>query len=162
MTITAPKDRYWEDFAVGERVTTEGVTLSEGAIIEFALRYDPQPFHVNREAAEASPFGGIIASSWHVRAAAFRMVVQSGFLGPNSLGSPGSGETRYLLPVRPGDTLKTTMSVLDKRASKSKPDRGFVTVLYEIKNQRDELVIDFSATQMMRRRPAETDAAADA
>lgn len=157
MTTITPSERYWEDFEVGTRFTTAGVTLSEGAIVDFALRFDPQPFHVDKHAAEKTPFGGLIASSWHVRAAAFRMVVQSGFLGPHSLGSPGSGETRYLKPVRPGDTVRTTISVLEKRASKSKPDRGFVTVLYEIKNQNDEVVIDFSATQMLKRRPAAED-----
>jgi len=146
-------ERYYEDFEVGEAVTTDGVTLTEDAIVDFALRYDPQPFHVNKEAAEASHFGGLIASSWHTQLMVFRKVIDSGFLGNASMGSPGCDEMRFLKPVRPGDTVCVTMSVLDKRLSRTRDDRGYVTVLYDIKNQDGDSVITWKGAQIIGRRP---------
>ena len=155
MTGSAANDRFWEDFTAGETFTTAGVTLSEGAIVDFALRYDPQPFHVDKAAAEKTPFGGLIASSWHVRAAAFRMVVQSGFLGPHSLGSPGSGETRYLKPVRPGDTISGEVEITEKRESRSRPNLGLVTMYCRVFNQHGEKVCSWDAVQFVLKKPAE-------
>lgn len=147
--------RYYEDFEVGEEVTTAGVTLTEDAIIDFAARYDPQPFHVNKEAAAASHFGGIIASSWHTQLVAFRQVIDSGFLGNASMGSPGCDEMRFHEPVRPGDTVRTVMRVLDKRLSRTRGDRGYVTVHYDIQNQKGQSVISWRGIQIVGRRPAD-------
>ena len=144
--------RYYEDFEVGQSVTTDGVTLTEDAIVDFALRYDPQPFHVDRDAAAASHFGGLIASSWHTQMMVFRKVIDCGFLGNASMGSPGCDEMRFLRPVRPGDTVSATLSVLEKRASRTRNDRGYVTVLFDIQNQHGESVITWRGIQIIGRR----------
>jgi acyl dehydratase len=146
-------ERYYEDFTVGEEVTTAGVTLTEDAIIDFAARYDPQPFHVDKEAAASSHFGGIIASSWHTQLLAFRQVIDSGFLGKASMGSPGCDELRFHNPVRPGDTVRTVLRVLDKRTSRTRDDRGYVTVHYDIQNQTGQSVISWRGVQIIGRRP---------
>ncbi len=145
--------RYYEDFTVGEELATGGATLTEEAIVEFARRYDPQPFHVDKEAAAASHFGGLIASSWHTQMMVFREIIDSGFLGDASMGSPGCDEMRFLRPVRPGDTVHAVLRVLDKRLSKTRDDRGYVTVLYDIRNQNDESVITWRGVQIIGRRP---------
>ncbi|HUT49590.1 MAG TPA: MaoC family dehydratase [Alphaproteobacteria bacterium] len=145
--------RYFEDFTVGEEMTTGGVTLTEDAIIDFAYRYDPQPFHVDKEAAAASHFGGLIASSWHTQIVAFRQVIDSGFLGNASMGSPGCDELRFLKPVRPGDTVRTRLCVLDKRTSRTRDDRGYVTVEFDIQNQNGDTVITWRGIQIIGRRP---------
>lgn len=146
--------RYFEDFEVGESVRTRGVTLTESAIIDFALRYDPQPFHIDKEAAADSMFGGLIASGWHVGAQAFRMFVETGFIGPASLGSPGIEEVRWLKPVRPGDTISMAGTVAELRPSSSRDDRGYMTLDYEVHNQAGEVVMTFRGVQILRRRPA--------
>lgn len=149
----AANGRYFEDFQIGEEWVAEPVTLSEADILEFAEKYDPQPFHTDHEAAGKSIFGGLIASGWHVQVASFKTVVDSGFMGDASMGSPGADELRYLKPVRPGDTLQTTLTVLEKRASRTRDDRGYVQVLYEIRNQNGETVITMRGNQIYGRRP---------
>jgi acyl dehydratase len=146
---------YFEDFVPGQRIDTAGVTLSEGEIIDFALRFDPQPFHLDVEAAKGTIFGGLIASGFHTMALTFRLYVQTNALAAASLGSPGIDEVRWLRPVRPGDTLRATIEVLDSRPSTSKPDRGIVDVKYTTFNQRGEPVMTMLGKQLMRRRPAE-------
>ena len=146
---------YFEDFTPGQRIETTGVTLSEGEIIDFALRFDPQPFHLDVEAAKDTIFGGLIASGFHTMALTFRLYVQTNALAAGSLGSPGIDEVRWLRPVRPGDTLRATIEVLDSRPSTSKPDRGIVSVKYTTHNQRGEPVMTMLGKQLMRRRPTE-------
>jgi acyl dehydratase len=147
-------ERYWEDFEVGERFVGPGISLSEAQILEFALMYDPQPFHIDREAAAESPFGGLIASGFQTLAIGFRSFYQTGAINYASIGSPGFDELRWLKPVRPGDTLHTEVEVMSKRASKSKPDRGTVHMAWEIKNQSGETVLTLIGIQLLRRRPA--------
>ena len=146
-------ERYWEDFEVGERFVGPGISLSEAQILEFALMYDPQPFHIDREAAAESPFGGLIASGFQTLAIGFRSFYQTGAINHASIGSPGFDELRWLKPVRPGDTLHSEMEVKSKRASKSKPDRGTLHLAWEIKNQSGETVLTVIAIQLLRRRP---------
>ena len=143
----------------GQRIDTTGVTLSEGEIIDFALRFDPQPFHLDVEAAKDTIFGGLIASGFHTMALTFRLYVQTNALAAASLGSPGIDEVRWLRPVRPGDTLRATIEVLDSRPSTSKPDRGIVSVKYTTFNQRGEPVMTMLGKQLMRRRPPDQPAA---
>ncbi|HTS93645.1 MAG TPA: MaoC family dehydratase [Stellaceae bacterium] len=145
-------DRYFEDFAVGDRFVTHGVTLTESMIIDFALRYDPQPFHIDIEAAKSTIFGGLIASGFQTLALGFRMVLESGVFRAAGTGSPGFDELRWLRPVRPGDTLHTEFEVLETKASSSKPDRGSARVKFWIKNQKGEDVITFTAIELLRRR----------
>jgi len=145
-------DKYFDDFEVGDRVVTPGITLTESLIIDFAMRYDPQPFHIDAEAAKASNYGGLIASGFQTFALSFRMVLETGVLRACGMGSPGTDELRWLKPVRPGDTLHTEFEVLEKIPSRSKPDRGVLRIKYWVKNQRGEDVMTFLSLQLARRR----------
>ena len=145
-------DRYFDDFEIGERVVTPGITLTESLIIDFAMRYDPQPFHIDIEAAKESNFGGLIASGFQTLALGFRMFIQLGIFRACGMGSPGFDELRWLRPVRPGDTLHSELEVVDKKPSSSKPDRGMLRIKYWIKNQRGEDVITFTSMHLARRR----------
>ena len=144
-------DRYFDDFEVGERFISRGVTLSESQILDFALTYDPQPFHIDKEAAVETPYGGIIASGFQTLALAFRMFYQEKIISACALGSPGMAELRWLAPVRPGDTLSTHAEIKRKQPSKSRPDRGRVEMAFAVRNQRDEEVMTFLTTIIMRR-----------
>lgn len=146
-------ESYFEDFPVGRSFKTGGATLSEAQILSFAWEWDPQPFHIDTEAAKDWGYGGLIASGWHTLLIAFRLVVQENVWVRCSLGSPGVENLRWLLPVRPGDTLRCHGEVLEARESASKPDRGLVKLRYDILNQKDELVADMIATQIFRCRP---------
>ncbi len=145
-------ERYFDDFAVGERFTTRGVTLTESMIIGFALTYDPQPFHIDTEAARESNYGGLIASGFQTLALGFRMVLETGVFRASSMGSPGFDELRWLKPVRPGDTLHTELEIKEKAPSRSKPDRGILRVAYRIKNQRGEDVLTFLSMHLVKRK----------
>lgn len=145
--------RYLDDFAVGDTFMSPGVTLTESQIVDFALTYDPQPFHLDTQAAAASPYGGLIASGFQTLALGFRLFIQSGMLGESSIGSPGIDELRWLAPVRPGDTLRTVVRVLEVKPSRSKPDRGIARMRYAVLNQRDEEVLTMVAMHLLRCRP---------
>ena len=147
-------ERYFDDFEVGECFLSRGVTLSESQILDFALTYDPQPFHIDREAAAESPYGGIIASGFQTLALGFRMFYQEKVINACAMGSPGMAELRWLAPVRPGDTLSTLAEVKGKQPSQSRPDRGRVEMAFAVRNQREEVVMTFLTTIIMRRRPA--------
>ena len=145
-------DRYFDDFEIGERFVTPGITLTESLIIDFAMRYDPQPFHIDAEAAKESNYGGLIASGFQTFALGFRMVLETGVFRACSMGSPGFDELRWLRPVRPGDTLHVAAEVMEKKASNSKPDRGILRMAYRIKNQKGEEVLTFLSMHLLRRR----------
>jgi acyl dehydratase len=149
----ARSERYYEDYAVGEIIAADGVTISEANILDFAFQYDPQPFHLDKSAAEASIYGGLIASGWQTGLLGFRMLLQAGLLGKGSMGSPGLDELRWYLPVRPGDTLHGRARIEDKRESQSKPDRGIVKMKYWIENQKGETVMSFFGNQLVKKRP---------
>lgn len=143
---------YFEDFAPGRVFRTAGATLSEAQIIDFALMYDPQPFHIDREAAERSIYGGLIASGFQTIAIVFRLFAQTGVLAPANIGGSGLDEVRWYLPVRPGDTLRAEVEVMNRRASSSRPDRGWVRVTYRGFNQHGELVLSYVANQLVLKR----------
>ena len=146
--------RYWEDLEVGHTYPLGSATLSEEAIVAFARQFDPQPFHVDRAAAEASMFGGIIASGWHTCSASMRLLADN-FLHPEtSLGSPGIDEVRWPRPVRAGDTITASLTVTGKRASASKPFMGLVFYDWNAVNQNGETVVTMKGTNLIRRRPA--------
>jgi acyl dehydratase len=145
--------RYYEDIAVGERVELGSHTLSKDEIRTFAERYDPQPIHVDEAAAEASVYGGLIASGWHTAAVCMRLLAE-GFLNETaSMGSPGLDELRWLAPVRPGDSLSASVEILDRRPSESRDDRGYVKNRMIGRNQADDDVISWEATNIVGRRP---------
>jgi acyl dehydratase len=147
-------DRYFDDFEIGERFRSKGVTLTEAEIIQFALAYDPQPFHLDLKAAADSPFRGLIASGLQTFALGWRMFLQEGVFAACSLGSPGIDELRWTAPVRPGDTLYTEAEVVDARPSGSKPDRGTLRMSYRIVNQREETVLTMAILHILKKRSA--------
>lgn len=143
---------YWEDFKTGERKNIGSVVVEKDDVIEFASRYDPQPFHVDEEAAKRSIYGGLIASGWHTCAIVMRLMCDSYMLEAASLGSPGMENVRWLRPVRPGDTLTAYRTIEETRVSASRPDRGIVKTLWEVENQKGELVLTMSGVQFFLRR----------
>jgi acyl dehydratase len=147
-------DLYFEDFTVGREFNTDGATVTESQILDFALAFDPQPFHMDLEAAKRSMFGGLIASGFHSMALTFRLFAQTRALAACSLGSPGVDELRWLKPVRPGDTLRATVQVVEQRPSGSKPDRGIIRLHWTALNQRSEPVLTMTSMQLVKRRPA--------
>jgi len=146
-------DLYFEDFTVGRQFQTASVTVTEAVILDFARRFDPQPFHVDVEAARHTPFGGLIASGIHTLALTFRLFLDTQAVAACSLGSPGLDEVRWLSPVRPGDTLRVIAEVSAARPSTSKPDRGIVTVAYRTLNQHEQVVMTLKSHQLLLRRP---------
>ncbi|GAB5469558.1 MAG: MaoC family dehydratase [Rhodospirillales bacterium] len=148
-------DLYFEDFKVGRSFKTDAATLSESQILDFAFAYDPQPFHMDKVAAESWGYGGLIASGMQTLCVAFRLFLQARIVNACSLGSPGMDELRWHLPVRPGDTLHVVATVEQQRASSSKPDRGLIHMRYAVFNQQDEKVMSWLAMQILRKRPTE-------
>ena len=142
---------YFEEFNVGDKFTSAAVTFTESEIIRFALQYDPQPFHIDVEAASKSQYKGLIASGFQTLALVFRMYIQEGML-KQGMGSPGMDELRWLKPVRPGDTVHMQTEVLSKRESSSRTDRGYMDILCKMVNQNDETVMTVKVAQILRRR----------
>jgi acyl dehydratase len=151
--MRAAEPMYWEDFVVGETAELGKHTFSAEEIVEFARKYDPQPFHIDPDAAAAGFFGGLIASGWHTCAVAMRILCESYINRSISLGSPGVDQIRWLKPVRPGDTLTYRRVVLESRASGSRANAGLVKSRTEAVNQRGELVLSMEAWGMFGRRP---------
>ena len=143
---------YWEDFKVGDTELMGEKRVDKDEVIAFATAYDPQPFHVDEEAARKSFFGGLIASGWHTCGMVMRMMCDSYLNQSASLGSPGVDNVRWLKPVRPGDTIRATRQVLETRASSSKPDIGIVKSRWDVHNQKGELVMTMEGIGMFRRR----------
>ena len=144
-------DLYLDDFKVGDRFQGRGYTFTEADIIDFALRYDPQPIHIDAVAAKEGPFGGIIASGFQTFAMVFRLLYQTGWISSSSLGGPGAENLRWLQPVRPGDTLRAYAEIKDARPSRSKPDRGVLTYEIGAINQRGELVMTATLMSILKR-----------
>ena len=148
------KKYHFEDFPVGMVMELAGPTLTKESIVEYARRYDPQPFHTDEEAAKHSVFGGLIASGWHTVSLCMRMICDAYVLDAASMGSPGVNEVRWTKPVRPGDTIRLKMTVVDAKPSTSKPDRGTVLHRWEVFNQDGELVMRMEGYGIFRRRGA--------
>ncbi|HTQ77047.1 MAG TPA: MaoC family dehydratase [Burkholderiales bacterium] len=143
---------YWEDFKPGTVDEIGRHTFTEAEIIAFARQFDPQPFHVDPEAAEKSFFKGLIASGWHTCAIAMRLMVDKYVGRSASLGSPGLDNIRWIAPVRAGDTVTYRRTITESRASESKPHIGLVNSRWEAFNQRGELVMTMEGWGMFRRR----------
>lgn len=146
---------YWEDMYAGRVIELGERKVAREEIIEFARQYDPQPFHTDEAAAKQSIYGGLIASGWHTCAMMMRMLYDGVLIRAASLGSPGVDSVRWLKPVRPGDTLRARMMIVEARPSRSKPDRGTINSKWEVFNQNDELVMTMEGMGMYRRRPSE-------
>ena len=151
--MTNSDELYFEDFTPGSCFRTRGATLTEAQIIDFAWANDPQPFHINKQAAAESPYGGIIASGFQTLIVAFRLFYAEHIMNAASMGSSGMDELKWLAPVRPDATLRVEAEVLESRPSRSKSDRGTVRIAYKVLNQRDETVMHFIINHIFRRRP---------
>ncbi len=145
---------YWEDFTPGSSREFGGVTPTKEEMVHFARQFDPQPFHVDEEAAKRSPFGGLIASGWHTAGLAMRMACDAFWLHAASLGSPGVEHLKWTKPVRPGDTLRVRLTVLEARPLKSKPHVGLLKNRWEVLNQHGEVVMEMEGFAMLLRRSA--------
>lgn len=146
---------YLEDLSVGQRFKSKtAIMVEEVRIKSFAAEFDPQPFHLDNEAAKSSLFGGLAASGWHTAAITMKLVTDGGI--PIAGGIIGAGgELAWPRPTRPGDLLRVEAEVLDIAPSKSRPDRGMITLRIETKNQKDELVQSFTVKMPVpRQKPA--------
>lgn len=142
--------RYFEDYVSGSTFEYGQISISADEIVEFAKRFDPQPIHTDREAAERGPFKGLIASGWHTAGVMMRLLADHYISHVAGMASPGVDELRWMIPVRPGDTLSIRVTVLETKRSRSKPDRGIVHSLVEVMNQKGEVVMSLKPVSMMR------------
>jgi acyl dehydratase len=144
---------YLEDLAVGERYAGGTATVDLAAIQAFAASFDPQPFHLDEEAARASVFGRLVASGWHTMAVTMRLLVEGELRSLWGLVGLGADELRWPRPVFPGDTLNVEWEVLEVRPSSSKPERGTARLRVMTRNQRGEIVLTLITTILLPRRP---------
>ena len=147
---------YFEDFTPGQVIELGSHTITRDEIIAFAKQFDPQPFHLDDEAAKKTIYGVLIASGWHTGAISMRLLYDGLVNDTVSLGSPGVDELRWVKPVRPGDTLSARVTVLECIPSRSKPDRGIVRSAVEMRNQHGEVVVTSKGLSLFGRRPART------
>ena len=145
---------HLEDIEIGQVVSGGRKLVERDEIVRFATLYDPQPFHLDEAAAQASIFGGLIASGWHTLAMMMRMLVDASAQQLTPLGSPGCENIRWLQPVRPGDLLHFRSVCVEKTPSRSKPDRGIAKFQVTVLNQRGEPVMTVVTIGMYLRRPA--------
>ena len=146
--------RFLEDFAVGQKFTSERMRVDEDRARAFAAEFDPQPFHLDDAAARGSIFRGLAASGWHTAAITMRLLVDSDLKPAGGIVGAGFDEFRWPTPVRPGDELRVQSEVLEVRPSKSRPDLGLVKVRTTTLNQKDEPVQVNVGNLLVPRRPA--------
>jgi acyl dehydratase len=146
-----PPDRYFEDVKVGDRFASGTYEVTAEGIISFAREFDPQAFHVDLSAANKSVFKGLAASGWHTAAITMRLFVQATNFGEGAVGL-GVDELRWPAPVRPGDTLRVQVEIVDLRESRSKLDHGIIRIRNTTTNQRGEVVQTMFASAMVPRR----------
>ena len=142
---------YLRDFYEGMDFESESIVVTANEIIEFGLKYDPQPFHTDAEGAKLGPFGGLIASGIQTMAIGVKLLVQSRvFAVDASMGSPGMDELRWHKPVRPGDALRLRVTVIEAVQSRSKPDRGVLRYRATILNQNNDEVMSMLGMQILK------------
>ena len=144
------QDRWFEDYVPGAVHDLGSVVVDEQEVIAFARQFDPQPFHLDKERAEESVFGGLIASGWHTACMAMRLIVDHYLSEASSEGSPGIDELRWLRPVRPGDQLTVRITILDARRSRSRPERGIVRSQIDTLNQDGKVVMHLTSSIFIR------------
>jgi acyl dehydratase len=132
--------QYLEDFAVGQRFRSGTLRIERERVKSFAEEFDPQPFHLDDDAARGSIFRGLAASGWHTTAATMRLMVDSAFKPAGGIIGVGFDELRWPQPVRPGDELHVEIEVLEVRPSKSRPDQGLLKMRATTKNQNGDAV----------------------
>ena len=143
---------HWEDFSPG-RVFEHGPRrITREEIVGFAAEFDPQPMHLDEAAARETLLGGLSASGWHACCILMKMCTESFVLNSASMGAPGVEEVRWLIPIRPGDALTLRATVVETRASSSRPDMGFVRFMFELLNQTGEQAMTLTTSLMIGRR----------
>ena len=147
--------QYFEDIAVGTRASFGSYQVTREEVIDFASRYDPQPFHLSDDAAAQTHFGRLSASGWHTCARVMSMIVENGKRHPSAgLGSPGIDELRWVKPVYPGDTLRCETEVIEKRQSQSRPEMGIFKSRMSVLNQDNVVVMTMISNGLIATRPA--------
>lgn len=157
LTATTPEKsphvRYWwEDLSVGDVKDLGSLSPTAEEIVAFARQFDPQPFHLDPEAAKDSVFGALCASGWHTCSLAMRLMVTNFLHESASLGSPGLENIRWQKPVFPGDVLRLQHTIVDKRPMNKRPDVGLVRTVWEMFNQHGDKVLHMEGHGMFRRR----------
>jgi acyl dehydratase len=144
------EDRYFEDYLPGDIHEFGSVAVDEAEVLEFGRRYVPLSYHVDKEAAKNSIYGGVIASGWHTAAIMMRIYTENYLSAVANLGSPGGDELRWDKPVFPGDELSVRATVLEARRSESRPDRGIVRTFIQVLNQKKEVVMSMKMVNFVR------------
>ena len=147
--------KYFEDIRIGETSDIGRHTFTAEDIKSFAARFDPQPFHLDEQAARATLLGGLVASGWHSCCILMRMLTDNLLVNASFMGAPGVEEVRWLAPVRPGERIKARATVLETRASRSRPDMGFVKFRFELIGPSDQPVMSLIVSPMFGRRADE-------
>ncbi|HEX3724893.1 MAG TPA: MaoC family dehydratase [Pirellulales bacterium] len=142
---------YLDDLRVGWRFTSGSHTIDQDQILAFARQFDPQPFHLDPAAARHSLFGGLVASGWHTAAVSMRLLVESLPIAGGLVGA--GGEIHWPAPTRPGAVVHIEGEIIELKPSRSRPDRGMVTVRSETRNEQDEVLQLFIAKLVVPRRP---------
>ena len=150
--VTPAIQYYWEDLPVDTTIDLGSLTVDREEVLEFAGKYDPQPFHLSDEAAAQSMFGRLAASGWHTCAMVMGLMTRNFLLQSSSLGSPGLEKLKWLRPVYPGDTLTVRQRIVESRPMASRPDVGLVRSVWEAFNQDGEQVLMMDGYGMFRRR----------
>ena len=146
--------RHWEDFTPGTVLEFAPRQVTREEIVEFAAAFDPQPMHLDEEAARTSMLGGLAASGWHSCCLLMRLL-SDGFLGQSRfLGAPGIEEVRWLKPLRPGESVRARATVLETRPSRSRPQLGFVKFLFELVDSSGACLMTLRVSPMFARRAA--------
>ena len=146
--------RHWEDFTPGSVFESEPRQVTREEIVEFAAAYDPQPMHLDEEAARASMLGSLAASGWHSCCLLMRLLSDCLLGQSHFLGAPGIEEVRWLKPLRPGESIRARATVLEARPSRSRPQLGFVKFLFELVDSSGASVMTLTVNPMFARRAA--------
>jgi len=145
---------YWEDFAPGDVASYGPRLVTREEILAFAAEFDPQPMHLDENAARASMLGGLSASGWHSCSLLMRMISDGFLLDSSFMGGPGIDEVRWLRPVRPGDRLTVRATVLETRVSSRRPEIGFAKIQFEMFNAAEQRLMTMTPNMMFARRQA--------
>ena len=142
------KERFYDDFSVGEKFSLGTVVMKEEEMINFATQFDPQRFHLDPEAAAQTIYGGLIASGWHTGSLMMKLLAE-GFLGEHSVGAAGLSELSWPAPVRVGDVLTLTVEIMNKRESKSRQHLGVIEIKNQLVNQNGEVALQAVPTMLI-------------
>jgi len=143
---------YFEDLNIGQKILIGPISVTEVEIIEFAKKFDPQPFHIDAEKAKDSLFGGLCASGWHTCSLYMRMLYDGLLINLASLGSPGMNEIRWLKPLFPNETIKGELHIINKTPSKSKPFIGSIIIDSKVFNSKKELIMTMQSISIVKKR----------